>query len=38
MIYATELIPTGKDLTTKFMQFAEDFLSNKKGDRQHGHP
>ena len=25
----------GKDLTTKFMQFAEDFLTNKKGDRQH---
>jgi hypothetical protein len=25
----------GKDLTSKYMQFAEDFLTNKKGDRQH---
>ena len=25
----------GKDLTSKFMQFAENFLTNKKGDRQH---
>jgi non-catalytic primase subunit PriX-like protein len=31
-----ELIdPNGKDLTSKFMQFAEDFLTNKKGDPQH---
>ena len=27
--------PNGKDLTSKFMQFAEDFLTNKKGDPQH---
>jgi hypothetical protein len=26
---------TGKDLTSRFMQFAEDFLTNKKGDPQH---
>jgi len=25
----------GKDLTSKFMQFAEEFLTNKKGDPQH---
>lgn len=25
----------GKDLTSRFMQFAEDFLTNKKGDPQH---
>jgi hypothetical protein len=25
----------GKDVTSKFMQFAEDFLTNKKGDPQH---
>jgi hypothetical protein len=34
-IFAKFIDPTGKDLTTKFMQFAEDFLTNKKGDRQH---
>ncbi len=27
--------PAGKDLTSKFMQFAEDFLTNKRGDPQH---
>ena len=27
--------PGGKDLTSKFMQFAEEFLTNKKGDPQH---
>ncbi len=27
--------PAGKDLTSRFMQFAEDFLTNKKGDPQH---
>jgi hypothetical protein len=25
--------PNGKDLTTTFIQFSEDFLTNKKGDR-----
>ena len=25
----------GKDLTSQFMQFAEEFLTNKKGDPQH---
>jgi hypothetical protein len=34
-VFAKFIDPTGKDLTTKFMQFAEDFLTNKKGDRQH---
>jgi hypothetical protein len=34
-IFAKFIDPTGKDLTTKFMQFAEDFLTNKKGDIQH---
>jgi Primase X len=27
--------PNEKDLTSKFMEFAEDFLTNKKGDPQH---
>jgi hypothetical protein len=27
--------PDGKDLTSGFMQFAEEFLTNKKGDQQH---
>ena len=27
--------PDGKDLTSNFMQFAEEFLTNKKGDPQH---
>jgi hypothetical protein len=36
-VFAKFLDPDGKDLTSKFMQFAEDFLTNKKGDRQH-HP
>ena len=27
--------PDGKDLTSKFIQFAEEFLTNKKGDPQH---
>jgi hypothetical protein len=34
-VFAKFIDPTGKDLTTKFMQFAEDFLTNKKGDPQH---
>ena len=34
-VFTKFMDPTGKDLTTKFMQFAEDFLTNKKGDRQH---
>jgi hypothetical protein len=27
--------PAGKDLTSRFIQFAEDYLTNKKGDPQH---
>jgi hypothetical protein len=34
-IFAKFIDPNGKDLTTKFMQFAEEFLTNKKGDRQY---
>jgi hypothetical protein len=34
-VFAQFIEPNGKDLTTKFMQFGEDFLTNKKGDRQH---
>ncbi len=34
-IFTKFIDPNGKDLTTKFMQFAELFLTNKKGDRQH---
>ena len=34
-VFAKFVDPTGKDLTAKFMQFAEEFLTNKKGDRQH---
>ena len=34
-IFAKFIDPKGKDLTTKFMQFAEDFLTNKKRDPQH---
>ena len=34
-VFAKFIDPNGKDLTTKFMQFAEEFLTNKKGDRQH---
>ena len=34
-VFTKFMDPTGKDLTSKFMQFAEDFLTNKKGDRQH---
>jgi hypothetical protein len=34
-VYAKFIDPTEKDLTSKFMQFAEEFLTNKKGDRQH---
>jgi hypothetical protein len=34
-IFAKFIDPTGKDLTTKFMQFAEEFLTNKKGDPHH---
>ena len=33
--FARLIDPDGKDLTSKFMQFAEDFLTNKKGDPQH---
>jgi hypothetical protein len=34
-IFAKFIDPNGKDLTTKFMQFTEDFLTNKKRDPQH---
>jgi Primase X len=34
-IFAEFVGPTEKDLTSKFMEFAEDFLTNKKGDPQH---
>jgi non-catalytic primase subunit PriX-like protein len=34
-VFAKFIDPNGRDLTTKFMQFAEDYLTNKKGDRQH---
>ena len=34
-IFAKFIDQNGKDLTSKFMQFAEDFLTNKKGDPQH---
>jgi hypothetical protein len=34
-VFAKFIDQNGKDLTTKFMQFAEDFLTKKKGDRQH---
>ena len=34
-VFAKFIDPNGKDLTSKFMQFAEDFLTNKKGDQQH---
>ena len=34
-VYAKFIDPNGRDLTSKFMQFAEDFLTNKKGDPQH---
>ena len=33
--FARLVNPAGKDLTSKFIQFAEDFLTNKKGDHQH---
>jgi hypothetical protein len=36
-VFAKFIDPNGKDLTSKFMQFAEDILTNKKGDPQH-HP
>jgi hypothetical protein len=32
-VFAKFIDPNGKDLTTKLIQFAEDFLTNKKGDR-----
>jgi hypothetical protein len=32
-VFAKFIEPNGKDLTSKYMQFAEDFLTNKKGDR-----
>jgi hypothetical protein len=34
-VFANFIDTTGKDLTSKFMQFAEDFLTNKKGDPHH---
>jgi len=34
-VFTKYIDPFGKDLTTKFMQFAEEFLANKKGDPQH---
>jgi hypothetical protein len=34
-IFAKFIDQNRKDLTSKFMQFAEDFLTNKKGDPQH---
>jgi hypothetical protein len=34
-VFAKFVESNGKDLTSKFMQFAEDFLTNKKGDPQH---
>ena len=34
-IFAKFIDSNGKDLTSKFMQFAEDFLTNKKDDVQH---
>lgn len=34
-VFANFIDPTGKDLITKFIQFAEEFLTNKKGDRQY---
>jgi hypothetical protein len=34
-VFTKFIDPNGKDLTSKFMQFVEDFLTNKKGDRQH---
>ena len=33
--FARLVDPAGKDLTSRFMQFAEDYLTNKKGDPQH---
>ncbi len=34
-VFAKFIDPHGKDLTSRFTQFAEDFLTNKKGDPQH---
>ena len=34
-IFAKFIDPNGKDLISKLLQFAEDFLTNKKGDAQH---
>ena len=33
--FARSKDPDGKDLTSKFIQFAEEYLTNKKGDPQH---
>jgi hypothetical protein len=33
--FALLIDPAGQDLTSRFMQFAEDYLTNKKGDPQH---
>jgi Primase X len=33
--FARLMEPDGKDLTSKFIQFAEEYLTNKKGDPQH---
>jgi hypothetical protein len=37
-VFAKFIDPTGKDLTPKFMQFAEDFLTNKKEILNIDHP
>ena len=34
-VFAKFVGPNGKDFTSKFMQFIEDFLTNKKGNPQH---
>ena len=34
LCYRLAVDPNGKDLTTKFMEFAEGFLTNKKGDQE----
>ena len=34
-VFAKFTEQNGKDLTSKFMKFAEEFLTNKKGDSQH---
>ena len=34
-IFAEFVAPNGKDLTSKFMEFSEDFLTSRRGDPQH---